>query len=174
LHNKPAWFAEKGFNATPIIEVMRQVIVLHVVHQFCNSILQYGGEFLDDSEKICSFLEKKCPEPSLTPLAVGGTDPSTIGSRVFPSFVQLLKACKVPGKESEREEKESQMVAQLQGLEDILKRTDAFLCGDELTSVDMGVAPKLKHARVVLDRICGWQFPGWLEYWIAQLTCSKA
>ena len=96
----------------------------------------------------------------MKPSATDGTDPSTIGSKIFPSFVQLLKACKIPGKESEREEKEAQMVAQLEGLEEVLKKTDAFLCGDKITSIDMGLAPKLKHARVVLNRICGWQFPG--------------
>jgi adenylate kinase len=79
LNNKPAWFAEKKFAATPVIHMDGPG----------------GGTWMDDSDKIIEFLETKFPKPSLKPKAwLLKKNPAlkSVGAEVYPAFVQLLKS----------------------------------------------------------------------------------
>ena len=52
------------------------------------------------------------------------------------------------------------MESELQKLEDQLKATEGpYLCGTQVSSVDLNIAPKLKHADVALGQIASWPFP---------------
>ena len=117
--------------------------------------------WMDDSEKICEWLEANFPQPSLL---VPNTTEQSVGSKVFPSFVQLLKSRTLPTAEAAAAnpdpEKESNLLAALDQVRLQLEASGGpFLCGKTFTNVDANLLPKIKHALVVLREICGWEIP---------------
>jgi glutathione S-transferase len=167
LNDKPEWFAEMQFSATPVIE--------------------FDGMWMDDSEKIAAFLEEKFPEPSLLQQGVltekNGVFAS-VGSGCFPAFVQLLKAYTVLGHEMLLEEKQAAFAVALLEVDAQLQASGEgggmYLGGDSVCNVDLALFPMLLHAKAVLSKVCGWEFPadltavsGYLSAMALRPACSK-
>lgn len=133
LKNKPDWIFkvnEKG--SVPVIKDLRT------------------GEWLNDSALIVDTLEEKYPEPAL-----GKADSiPEVGSKVFPSFVQFLKA-----EEGDKAEQEEALQAALTELNTHLQQNGPFLKGNNISAGDLALAPKLYHMKIALKELNGWEVP---------------
>ncbi|KAM0941296.1 putative glutathione dehydrogenase (ascorbate) [Dioscorea sansibarensis] len=107
------------------------------------------GKWVPDSDVITQIIEEKCPSPSLvTPPAC-----ASVGSKIFPSFVKFLVS-NDPGDGSEQV-----LVDELRGLDDHLKEHGPFINGENISAVDLSLAPKLFHMEIALDHFKGWKVP---------------
>lgn len=96
-----------------------------------------ADKWVVDSGVIADYLEDKYPEPHL-----GKSDQiPEAGTKLFPAFVQFLKA----SKEDEEAKKEA-YIAQLAALSEYLKANGPFLEGSNISAADLALAPKLYHA----------------------------
>ncbi|KAH7672682.1 Glutathione dehydrogenase (ascorbate) protein [Dioscorea alata] len=131
VSDKPEWFLE--------ISPEGKVPVLQ----------SHGGEWVPDSDVITQIIEEKYPSPSLvTPPAC-----ASVGSKIFPSFVKFLLS------NDPSDGSEQALVDELHGLDEHLKEHGPFINGENISAVDLSLAPKLFHMEIALDHFKGWKVP---------------
>ncbi|EPS66304.1 dehydroascorbate reductase, partial [Genlisea aurea] len=106
-------------------------------------------KWIADSDVIVNLLEEKYPSLSLTP----PPEVASVGSKVFPSFVKFLKS-KDPSDGAEQA-----LVDELSALDEHLKSNGPYVNGENISAVDLSLAPKLYHIDVVLGHFKGWTLP---------------
>ncbi|OAY72162.1 glutathione S-transferase DHAR2-like [Ananas comosus] len=136
LDNKPEWFLK--------ISPEGKVPVFNGGH----------GKWIFDSDVVTRTIEEKYPEPSL----VTPPEYSSVGSKLFPSFVKFLTS-KDPNDGSEQA-----LLDELRSLDEHLKEHGPFVNGEKISAVDLSLAPKLFHLQVALDHFKGWKIPENLTY----------
>ncbi|XP_072998073.1 probable glutathione S-transferase DHAR1, cytosolic [Typha latifolia] len=131
LSEKPEWFLEiSSEGKVPVLK--------------CDD-----GKWAPDSDVITQILEEKFPNPSL----VTPPECAAVGSKIFSSFVKFLKS-KDPSDGSEQA-----LVEELRALDEHLKDHGPFINGDNISAVDLSLAPKLYHLKVALGHFKGWSVP---------------
>ncbi|RZC82098.1 hypothetical protein C5167_044880 [Papaver somniferum] len=128
--NKPQWFLE----VNPEGKV---------------PVVKFDGKWVPDSDVITQTLETKYPEPSL----VTPSEYSSVGSKLFGSFVTFLKS------KDASDGSEQALVAELSALDDHLKAHGPYVNGEKISAVDLGLAPKLYHLEVALGHFKSWSVP---------------
>ncbi|PIA38884.1 hypothetical protein AQUCO_02700233v1 [Aquilegia coerulea] len=112
--------------------------------------VKFDGKWTPDSDVITQILEEKYPEPSLV------TPPE--GSNIFSSFVKFLKS------KDASDGSEQALVDELKALEDHLKEHGPYVNGENVSAVDLSLAPKLYHLVVALGHFKEWSIPKDLTY----------
>lgn len=107
------------------------------------------GNWVADSDVITGIIEEKYPDPSL----VTPPEFSSVGSKIFPSFIKFLKS-KDPNDGTEQA-----LLEELQALDDHLKAHGPYVSGEKISAVDLSLAPKLFHLEIALDHFKGWKVP---------------
>ncbi|KAL5202812.1 hypothetical protein ABZP36_013764 [Zizania latifolia] len=107
------------------------------------------GKWIADSDVITQVIEEKYLAPSL----VTPPECASVGSKIFSSFVTFLKS-KDPNDGSEKA-----LLNELQALEEHLKAHGPFINGQNVSAVDLSLAPKLFHLQVSLEHFKGWKIP---------------
>ncbi|KAL9418912.1 hypothetical protein AB3S75_036798 [Citrus x aurantiifolia] len=113
-------------------------------------VVKFDDKWVADSDVIVRIVEEKYPEPSLT------TPPefASLGSKIFPSFVNFLKS-KDPNDGTEQA-----LLEELKALDEHLKTHGGpFIAGEKVTAVDLSLAPKLYHLQVALEHFKQWTVP---------------
>ncbi|KZV24701.1 dehydroascorbate reductase family protein [Dorcoceras hygrometricum] len=116
--------------------------------------VKFDDKWVGDSDTIVGIIEEKYPEPSLSPPG----DVSSVGSKIFPSFVKFLTS-KDPNDGSEKA-----LVDELKALDEHLKAKGPFVNGEKICAVDLSLAPKLYHLDVALGHYKGWAVPESLSH----------
>ncbi|XP_010920727.1 probable glutathione S-transferase DHAR1, cytosolic isoform X1 [Elaeis guineensis] len=111
-------------------------------------------KWVPDSDVITQIIEEKYPNPSF----VTPQEFSSVGSKIFPSFVKFLKS-KDPNDGSEQA-----LLDELRALDEHLKAHGPYVNGENISAVDLSLAPKLFHLEIVLDHFKGWKIPENLTY----------
>ncbi|KAD2805067.1 hypothetical protein R6Q59_029693 [Mikania micrantha] len=130
LDSKPEWFLEvKPDGKVPSIK--------------------FDDKWVSDSDVIVGLIEEKYPEPSLS------TPPelTSVGSKIFPKFVEFLKS------KDENDGTEQALLDELNALEEHLKNNGPYINGEKITAVDLSLAPKLYHLEVALGHYKKWTVP---------------
>ncbi|KAJ3676651.1 hypothetical protein LUZ60_004063 [Juncus effusus] len=136
LTNKPDWFLK--INPDGKVPVYKD-----------------GDEkWVPDSDIISQILEEKYPQPSL----LVPPEYSAVGSKIFPCFIKFLKS-----KDSDDGTKQS-LLAELRSFDDHLKEHGPFVNGENISAIDMSIAPKLYHMEVALGHFKAWKVPESLTY----------
>ncbi|KAM0953612.1 putative glutathione dehydrogenase (ascorbate) [Dioscorea sansibarensis] len=117
------------------------------------------GEWIADSDVITKIIEEKFPNPCLA----SPPEFASVGSKIFPTFVKFLKS-KDPNDGSEQA-----LLAELQALDEHLKKHGPYVGGENIFSVDLNLAPKLFHLKVALGHFKGWSIPENLTHLLAYL-----
>ncbi|XP_008794549.2 probable glutathione S-transferase DHAR1, cytosolic [Phoenix dactylifera] len=107
------------------------------------------GKWVPDSDVITQIIEEKYPNPSL----VTPQEYSSVGSKIFPSFVKFLRS-KDPNDGSE-----TTLLDELRALDEHLKAHGPYVNGENISAVDLSLAPKLFHLEITLDHFKGWKIP---------------
>ncbi|WOL16279.1 hypothetical protein Cni_G25066 [Canna indica] len=107
------------------------------------------GSWVPDSDVITQILEEKFPNPSL----VTPSEYSSVGSKIFPTFVKFLKS------KDANDGSEQALHDELRALEDHLKDHGPYVNGANISAVDLSLAPKLFHLVTTLDHFKGWKVP---------------
>ncbi|KAI3845420.1 hypothetical protein MKW98_029071 [Papaver atlanticum] len=128
--NKPQWFLE----VNPEGKV---------------PVVKFDGKWVPDSDVITQTLETKYPEPSL----VTPSEYSSVGSKLFGSFVTFLKS------KDASDGSEQALITELSALEEHLKAHGPYVNGEKISAVDLGLAPKLYHLEVALGHFKSWSVP---------------
>ncbi|KAI3947402.1 hypothetical protein MKW92_049147 [Papaver armeniacum] len=128
--NKPQWFLE----VNPEGKV---------------PVVKFDGKWVPDSDVITQTLETKYPEPSL----VTPSEYSSVGSKLFGSFVTFLKS------KDASDGSEQALITELSALEEHLKAHGPYVSGEKISAVDLGLAPKLYHLEVALGHFKSWSVP---------------
>ncbi|KAG6491041.1 hypothetical protein ZIOFF_052373 [Zingiber officinale] len=111
-------------------------------------------QWVPDSDVITQILEEKYPNPPL----VAPQEYSSVGSKIFSSFVKFLKS------KDANDGSEQALIDELQALDEHLKAHGPYINGDNISAVDLSLAPKLFHLVVALDHFKGWKVPENLSY----------
>ncbi|KAL2539915.1 Glutathione S-transferase DHAR2 [Abeliophyllum distichum] len=117
-------------------------------------LMKFDEKWIADSDVIVGIIEEKYPNPSLYP----PPEVSSVGSKIFPSFVKFLKS-KDPGDGSEQA-----LLDELKALNEHLKAKGPYVAGENICAVDLSLAPKLYHLEVALGHFKGWTVPESLSY----------
>ncbi|CAA2987569.1 glutathione S-transferase DHAR2-like [Olea europaea subsp. europaea] len=117
-------------------------------------MLKFDEKWITDSDVIVGIIEEKYPNPSLSP----PPEISSVGSKIFPSFVKFLKS-KDPSDGSEQA-----LLNELKALDEHLKAKGPYVAGENICAVDLSLAPKLYHLEVALGHFKGWTVPESLSY----------
>lgn len=107
------------------------------------------GKWVADSDVITQIIEEKYPDPSL----VTPPEYSSVGSKIFPSFVKFLKS-KDPNDGTEQA-----LLEELKALDDHLKAHGPYINGENISAADLNLASKLYHLDIALDHFKGWKVP---------------
>jgi glutathione S-transferase len=107
------------------------------------------GKWIADSDVIVQVIEEKYPNPPL----VTPPEYASVGSKIFSCFVTFLKS-KDPTDGSEKA-----LLNELQALEEHLKAHGPYVNGQNVSAVDLSLAPKLFHLQVALEHFKGWKIP---------------
>ncbi|KAG0450394.1 hypothetical protein HPP92_026805 [Vanilla planifolia] len=111
-------------------------------------------KWVPDSDVIVGIIEEKYPDPSLrTP-----PEKASVASKIFSSFVAFLKS-KDPNDGSEQA-----LVNELKSLDEHIKNHGPYINGENISAVDVSLAPKLFHLQVALKHFKGWTIPESLTY----------
>ncbi|KAK1321722.1 Glutathione S-transferase DHAR2 [Acorus calamus] len=130
VSNKPQWFLE----ANPEGKV---------------PVLELDGKWVADSDVITQLIEEKYPIPPLsTP-----SEYASVGSKIFSTFVTFLKS-KDPNDGSEQA-----LLNELRALDEHLKVHGPYVNGENVSAVDLSLAPKLYHLEVALGHFKKWTVP---------------
>ncbi|MQM09113.1 hypothetical protein Taro_041976 [Colocasia esculenta] len=107
-------------------------------------VINFGdGKWIADSDVITQLIEGKYPEPSLaTP----------------PEFASFLKS-----KDSD-DGTEQALLDELRALDEHLKDHGPFIGGENISAVDLSLAPKLFHLKVALGHFKSWTVPEDLKH----------
>ncbi|XP_026660286.1 probable glutathione S-transferase DHAR1, cytosolic isoform X1 [Phoenix dactylifera] len=111
-------------------------------------------KWVPDSDVITQIIEENYPNPSL----VTPQEYSSVGSKIFSSFVKFLKS-KDPNDGSEQA-----LLDELHALDEHLKAHGPYVNGENISAVDLNLAPKLFHLEIALDHFKGWKIPENLTY----------
>ncbi|KAI3996317.1 hypothetical protein MKX01_026785 [Papaver californicum] len=112
-------------------------------------VVKFDGKWVPDSDVITQTLEAKYPEPSLvTPLEY-----TSVWLKLFGSFVTFLKS------KDASDDSEQELISELSALEDHLKAHGPYMNGENISDVDLGLAPKLYHLEVALGHFKRWSVP---------------
>ncbi len=106
-------------------------------------------KWIADSDVIVGLIEEKFPDPPLS----SPPEFASVGSKIFPSFVKFLMS-KDPNDGSEQA-----LLDELKALDEHLKAHGPYVNGENITAVDLSLAPKLFHLEVVLGHYKGWSIP---------------
>jgi len=117
-------------------------------------VLKIDGQWVPDSDVITQILEEKYPEP---PLATP-PEKATIGSKIFSTFIAFLKS------KDPNDGTEEALLNELRALDDHLKANGPFVNGENISAVDLSLAPKLFHLKVALGHFKKWSVPEELTY----------
>ncbi|KAF8395057.1 hypothetical protein HHK36_018996 [Tetracentron sinense] len=130
LSDKPQWFLE----VSPEGKV---------------PVIKFDDKWVPDSDVITQIIEEKYPNPPLS------TPPeySSVGSKIFGSFVKFLKS-KDPNDGSEQA-----LLEESKALEEHLKAHGPYVNGENISAVDLSLAPKLYHLEVALGHFKSWPIP---------------
>ncbi|KAH9767885.1 glutathione S-transferase DHAR2 [Citrus sinensis] len=113
-------------------------------------VVKFDDKWVADSDVIVRIIEEKYPEPSLT----NPPEFASVGSKIFPSFVNFLKS-KDPNDGTEQA-----LLEELKALDEHLKTHGGpFIAGEKVTAVDLSLAPKLYHLQVALEHFKQWTVP---------------
>ncbi|KAA8534263.1 hypothetical protein F0562_031780 [Nyssa sinensis] len=112
-------------------------------------VLKFDDKCIPDSDVIVGLIEEKYPNPPLSP----PPELASVGSKIFPSFVKFLKS-KDPSDGSEQA-----LLDELKALDEHLKEHGPYINGENITAVDLSLAPKLYHLEVALGHFKGWTIP---------------
>ncbi|KAF5189392.1 Chloride intracellular channel protein [Thalictrum thalictroides] len=135
VSNKPQWFLE----VNPEGKV---------------PCVKFDDKLTPDSDVITQILEEKYPEPSL----VTPPEYSSVGSKIFSSFVKFLKS------KDASDGSEQALVDELKALDDHLKEHGPYVNGENVSAVDLSLAPKLYHLVVALGHFKEWSIPNNLTH----------
>ncbi|KAL8524870.1 hypothetical protein ACS0TY_014474 [Phlomoides rotata] len=80
-------------------------------------------------------------------------NPEGRGSKLLPTFVKFLKS-KDPNDGSEQA-----LLDELKALDEHLKNKGPYVNGENISAVDLSLAPKLYHIDVALGHFKGWPIP---------------
>ncbi|XP_074286710.1 glutathione S-transferase DHAR2-like isoform X1 [Silene latifolia] len=130
VNDKPTWFLD----ANPEGKV---------------PVVKFDDKWIPDSDVIVGLLEEKYPDPSLAP----NPDFSSVGSKIFSAFVNFLKS------KDANDGTEQTLLDELKALDEHLNSHGPYVCGENITAVDLSLAPKLYHLQVALDHFKGWSVP---------------
>ncbi|CAL9207476.1 unnamed protein product [Musa hybrid cultivar] len=123
------------------------------------------GKWARESDVITQILDEKFPNPSLVApqeyssvllvsmLVNFCLQISFMGSKIFSSFIKFLKS------KDANDGLEQALVDELHGLDEHLKQHGPYVNGENISAVDLSLAPKLFHLKIVLDHFKGWKVP---------------
>ncbi|KAL8162184.1 hypothetical protein V2J09_013673 [Rumex salicifolius] len=112
-------------------------------------VIKFDDKWIADSDVIVGIIEEKFPDPPLsTP-----SEFSSVGSKIFSSFVSFLKS-KNPSDGTEKN-----LVDELKAFDDHLKANGPYVAGEKITAVDLSLAPKLYHLKIALGHFKSWSVP---------------
>ncbi|KAL5711104.1 Glutathione S-transferase dhar1 [Ranunculus cassubicifolius] len=135
LSNKPQWFLDiSPEGKVPVIKI--------------------DEKWVADSDVITQIIEEKYPQPSL----VTPPEFASVGSKIFMSFIKFLKS------KDSSDGTEQVLLDELRVLDDHLKAHGPFVNGENVSAVDLSLAPKLYHLEVALGHFKGWSVPKDLTY----------
>ncbi|XP_042017972.1 glutathione S-transferase DHAR2-like [Salvia splendens] len=113
-------------------------------------LIRFGdGKWIADSDVIVGILEEKYPNPSLA----APPEVSSVGSKIFPTFVKFLLS------KDASDGTEQALLDELKALDEHLKTKGPYVNGADICAVDMSLAPKLYHLDVALGHFKGWTIP---------------
>ncbi|XP_051116172.1 glutathione S-transferase DHAR1, mitochondrial-like [Andrographis paniculata] len=112
-------------------------------------VIKFDDKWIADSDVIVGIIEEKYPNPPLS----APSEVSSVGSKIFPSFVTFLKS-KDPADGSEQA-----LLVELKALDEHLKAKGPYVNGANICAVDLSLAPKLYHLVVALGHFKGWKIP---------------
>ncbi|CAI9092486.1 OLC1v1027738C1 [Oldenlandia corymbosa var. corymbosa] len=112
-------------------------------------LAQFDGKWIADSDVIVGIIEEKYPEPPLS----APSEVSSVGSKLFPSFVKFLRS-KDPNDGTEQD-----LLEELKALDEHLKTHGPYVNGEKICAVDLSLAPKLYHLEITLDHFKNWKIP---------------
>ncbi|XP_047967736.1 glutathione S-transferase DHAR2-like isoform X1 [Salvia hispanica] len=114
-------------------------------------VIKFGdGEWISDSDVIVGKLEEKYPNPSLS----APPEVSSVGSKIFPTFVKFLLS------KDASDGTEQALLDELKALDEHLKtKVGPYVNGGNICAVDLSLAPKLYHLDVTLGHFKGWTIP---------------
>ncbi|XP_022869882.1 glutathione S-transferase DHAR2-like [Olea europaea var. sylvestris] len=112
-------------------------------------VMKFDDKWIADSDVIVGIIEEKYPNPSLS----APPEVSSVGSKIFSSFVKFLKS-KDPNDGSEQA-----LLDELKALDEHLKAKGPYVNGGNICAVDLSLAPKLYHLVVTLGHFKGWNVP---------------
>ncbi|KAI3991537.1 hypothetical protein MKX01_017156 [Papaver californicum] len=112
-------------------------------------VVKFDGKWVPDSDVITQTLEAKYPQPSL----VTPSEYTSVGSKLFGSFVTFLKS------KDASDGSEQALISELSALDDHLKAHGPYVNGENISAVDLGLAPKLYHLEVALGHFKSWSVP---------------
>ncbi|XP_072984796.1 probable glutathione S-transferase DHAR1, cytosolic [Typha latifolia] len=107
------------------------------------------GQWVPDSDVITQMIEEKYLKPSL----VTPSDYSSVGSKIFSSFIKFLKS------KDPKDGSEQALLDELRSLDEHLKDHGPFINGENISGVDLSLAPKLFHLEIALDHFKSWKIP---------------
>uniref|UniRef100_A0A9I9DL21 GST N-terminal domain-containing protein n=2 Tax=Cucumis melo TaxID=3656 RepID=A0A9I9DL21_CUCME len=135
LSNKPEWFLK--INSEGKVPVVK-----------------FDEQWIADSDVITQTLEEKYPNP---PLATP-PDKSSVGSKIFSTFIAFLKS-KDPNDGTEQA-----LLSELSSFNDHIKENGPFINGKEISAADLSLGPKLYHLEIALGHYKNWSVPDSLPY----------
>ncbi|XP_023528498.1 glutathione S-transferase DHAR3, chloroplastic isoform X2 [Cucurbita pepo subsp. pepo] len=135
LSNKPEWFLEiSSEGKVPVVK--------------------FDEQWVADSDVITQTLEEKYPNP---PLATP-PDKSSVGSKIFSTFIAFLKS-KDPNDGTEQA-----LLSELSYFDSHIKENGPFINGKEISAADLSLGPKLYHLEIALGHYKNWSVPDSLPY----------
>lgn len=117
-------------------------------------VIKFDEKWIPDSDVIVGMIEDKHPNPPLSPPA----EVSSVGSKIFPSFVKFLKS------KDSADGTEQALLDELKALDEQLKAKGPYVNGENICAVDLGLAPKLYHLDVALGHFKSWSVPESLSH----------
>ncbi|KAL8533386.1 hypothetical protein ACS0TY_009682 [Phlomoides rotata] len=112
-------------------------------------VIKFDDKWISDSDVIVGIIEEKYPTPSL----IYPPEVSSVGSKIFPSFVKFLLSM------DSSDGTEKSLLQELKALDEHLKTKGTYVNGDNICAVDLSLAPKLYHLVVALGHFKSWTIP---------------
>ncbi|XP_057431007.1 glutathione S-transferase DHAR3, chloroplastic [Lotus japonicus] len=135
LSNKPEWF-------------------LQISPEGKVPVIKFDEKWVPDSDIITQTLEEKYPSPPL----VTPPEKSTVGSKIFSTFIGFLKS-KDPNDGTEQA-----LLSELSSFNDYLKDNGPFVNGKDISAADLSLGPKLYHLEIALGHYKKWTVPDSLTF----------
>ncbi|KAL6223544.1 hypothetical protein ACLB2K_006929 [Fragaria x ananassa] len=117
-------------------------------------LVNLDDKWIADSDIITQILEDKYPESPLTT----PPDKASVGSKIFSTFIGFLKS------KDPKDGTEQALINELSTFNDYLKLNGPFVNGDQVSSIDLSLAPKLYHMEIALGHYKSWSVPDSLPF----------